>query len=59
MASETYPKFPTLFIHTAILTAGIAGFSLGAHVAFLIGFDYPLGKGFHAYVQSQDRKSVV
>ena len=59
MTSETYPKFPTLFIHTAILTAGIAGFSLGAHVAFLIGFDYPLGKGFHAYVQSHGHIQLV
>lgn len=50
--SDTYPIFPSRFIHAAILLAGIAGFTIGAHNAFLIGFDFSLGSGYYAYIQT-------
>jgi len=46
------PKFPTKFISGAILISFWAGINMGAHVAFTVGFDFPLGKGFHAYIQT-------
>ncbi|MBT3478313.1 MAG: hypothetical protein HOA15_03665 [Candidatus Marinimicrobia bacterium] len=46
------PKFPSKYIHSAILIAFWAGINMGAHVAFTVGFDFPLGKGFHAYIQT-------
>ena len=47
-----YCKFPSLYIRTAILFAFWAGVSMGTHVAFTIGFDFPLGKGAFAYIQT-------
>jgi len=54
-----YPKFPSNLIHIAILIAGIAGFTLGAHIAFLVGFDYSLGKGYFAYIQSHGQIQLI
>lgn len=44
--------FPHFFIKSAILIAFWAGINMGAQVAFFIGFDFPLGPGFHAYIQT-------
>ena len=54
-----YPRFPSNLIHIAILIAGLAGFTLGAHVAFLVGFDYSLGKGYFAYIQSHGHIQLI
>lgn len=52
MKDYLYPDFPSLFIRTAILIAFYTGINMGTHVAFTIGFDFPLGPGFHAYIQT-------
>ncbi len=46
------PIFPSNYIFAAILIAFWAGINMGTHVAFTIGFDFPLGPGYHAYIQT-------
>jgi len=36
-----------------------AGFALGAHVASVIGFDFPLGEGFVSYIQTHGHLQLV
>ncbi|MBL7014458.1 MAG: hypothetical protein ISR83_08555 [Candidatus Marinimicrobia bacterium] len=55
----SYPSFPSKMLHLAIIIAGLAGFTLGAHIAFLVGFDYSLGKGYHAYIQSHGHIQLI
>ena len=47
-----FPSFPSIFIRTSILIAFWAGINMGSHVAYMIGFDFPLGKGYLAYIQT-------
>ena len=44
--------FPSHFIKTSILISFWTGINMGAHVAFTVGFDFPLGLGYHAYIQT-------
>ncbi len=46
------PVFPSKYIRAAILIAFWAGLNMGTHVAFMVGFNYELGKGYHAYIQT-------
>ncbi|MCH7764880.1 MAG: hypothetical protein IIB95_14280, partial [Candidatus Marinimicrobia bacterium] len=49
--STHYPAFPSLFIHAAILLAFFAGINVGSHIAYVVGNDLPLGKGYHTFIQ--------
>jgi hypothetical protein len=46
------PKFPSEYIFSTILIAVFTGTILGTYIAFTIGFDFPLEKGFLAYIQT-------
>ncbi|HCI16889.1 MAG TPA: hypothetical protein DE027_08680, partial [Candidatus Marinimicrobia bacterium] len=46
------PIFPSKYIRAAILISFWAGINMGSHVAFSLGFNYSLGNGFHAYIQT-------
>lgn len=52
MNTIIYPIFQSNFIRAAILLAFWAGINMGTHVAFLVGFNFPLGPGYHAYIQT-------
>ncbi|MFQ5639100.1 MAG: hypothetical protein ACE5IR_14045 [bacterium] len=49
--SKTQAEFEIRFIWWALGIAIFGGFALGAHVVSVIGFDFPLGKGFSSYIQ--------
>ncbi len=46
-----HAEFHLPFIWWALRIALFAGFALGAHLAAVIGFGFPLGKAFYAYIQ--------
>lgn len=52
-------EFQIRYIWWAISLAIFAGFALGAHVASVIGFDFPLGKGFYSYVQMHGHIQLI
>jgi len=39
------------FIWAALSIALTMGFAIAAHLAFVIGFDFPLGQGFASFIQ--------
>lgn len=39
------------FVRDSILLALFAGFAIAAHLAFTIGFDFQMSKGFYAFIQ--------
>ena len=47
------------FIWAALATAIVAGFAIGAHLTFVIGFDLPLGRGFSSFVQTHGHVQLV
>jgi len=49
--SIRHPPFHTGFIFAGLSFALWAGFALGAHLAAVVGFDFPLGPGFYAFIQ--------
>ena len=44
------------FVRDSILLALFAGFAIAAHLAFTIGFDFQMSKGFYAF-RSTDMRS--
>lgn len=47
------------YIWVALTTALFAGFDIGAHLTFVIGYDYPLGKGYHSFIQTHGHVQLV
>jgi len=54
-----YPPFPSYFIHAAILLAYFAGINLGSHVAYVLGFDLSLGRGYYAFIQTHGHVQLM
>ena len=51
--------FQVGFVWLALATAVFAGFAIGAHLTFVIGFDFPLGRGFASFVQTHGHLQLV
>ena len=47
------------FIWVALAIAVLAGFAIGAHLTFVIGFDLALGKGFYSFIQTHGHVQLV
>ncbi|MFQ5933808.1 MAG: hypothetical protein ACE5KI_04125, partial [Dehalococcoidia bacterium] len=52
-------EFQIGFIWVALATAVGAGFAIGAYLAFVIGYDIPLGKGFYSLIQDHGHVQLV
>ncbi len=57
--STLHAAFAIDFIWVALASALFLGFALGAHLSFVIGFDFPLGKGFYAYIQTHGHVQLI
>jgi uncharacterized protein involved in response to NO len=47
------------YIWVALTAAVFAGFAIGAHLSFVIGFDFPLGRGFYSFIQTHGHVQLV
>ena len=47
------------FIWAALAAATLAGFAIGAHLTFVIGFDLALGRGFSSFIQTHGHVQLV
>lgn len=47
------------YIWVALALAIFAGFAIGAHLAFVIGFDFSLGQGFYSFIQTHGHVQLV
>ncbi len=52
-------EFHVDYIWVALAAALFIGFAIGAHVAAVIGFDFPLGPGFYSFVQVHGHVQLV
>jgi len=52
-------KFAIGYVWVALTTAIIAGFSIGAHLTAVVGFGFPLGKGFYSFIQTHGHVQLV
>ncbi len=52
-------EFQVSFVWVALAAAVFAGFAIGAHLAFVIGFDFPLGQGFYSFIQTHGHVQLV
>ncbi len=59
MNSLPQAKFHFGFIWSALAIAIFAGFAIGAHLATVIGLDFPLGKGFYSFIQIHGHLQLV
>ncbi|MEK7728944.1 MAG: hypothetical protein AAB354_11055 [candidate division KSB1 bacterium] len=57
--STQHAAFAIDFIWVALASALFLGFALGAHLSFVIGFDFPLGKGFYAFIQTHGHVQLI
>lgn len=51
LPASRYLAFDARFIWAALVIAVFAGFGIGAHMAFIIGYGLPLHTGFQTYIQ--------
>jgi len=51
--------FQINYIWTALGFAVFAGFAIGAHLTFVIGYDFNLGDGFVSYIQTHGHVQLV
>lgn len=54
-----HAEFQIDYIWIALTTALLVGFTLGTHLTFVIGFDLPLGKGYHSFIQTHGHIQLV
>ena len=52
-------EFQIGYIWFALGTAIFAGFAIGAHSSFVIGFGFPLGEGFYSFIQTHGHVQLV
>ncbi len=52
-------EFQIDYIRVALATALFLGFAIGAHLSFVIGFDFPLGQGFYSFIQIHGHVQLV
>ncbi len=58
-SATPHATFALDFIWVALATAIFIGFAIGAHLSFVIGFDFPLGKGFYSFIQTHGHLQLV
>ncbi|HSB78750.1 MAG TPA: hypothetical protein VLM91_08185 [Candidatus Methylomirabilis sp.] len=54
-----HPEFHLGLIWAALASAIIGGFGIGGHLAFVIGFGFPLGRSFAALIQAHGHAQLV
>ncbi|MFN3477086.1 MAG: hypothetical protein ACK4Z6_05975, partial [Candidatus Methylomirabilales bacterium] len=54
-----YVPFPVGYIWAALAIAIVAGFAIGAYLAFVIGYGFPLGAGFSSLIQTHGHLQLV
>ena len=54
-----HPEFHPGLIWAALASAIFAGFGIGGHLAFVIGFGFPLGRSFPALIQAHGHAQLV
>lgn len=54
-----HAAFAIDFIWVGLASALFLGFAIGAHLSFVIGFDFPLGKGFYAFIQTHGHVQLI
>jgi uncharacterized protein involved in response to NO len=59
MSQPQQAQFHLGFIRSAFGIAIFAGFAIGAHLAAVIGLDFPLGKGFYSFIQIHGHLQLV
>jgi uncharacterized protein involved in response to NO len=52
-------EFQMGYIWVALSAALFAGFDIGAHLTFVISYDFPLGKGYHSFIQTHGHLQLV
>ena len=58
-ASGKHATFHTGFIWAALTAALGAGLPIGAHLTFVLGFGFPLGRGFASFVQTHGHIQLI
>jgi uncharacterized protein involved in response to NO len=56
---KQHAEFRPGFVWAALATAIFAGFGIGGHLAFVIGFGYPLSASFPALVQAHGHAQLI
>ena len=59
MPDSRHPAFKFGFIWAALLIALFGGFAMGAHVAYIVGFGYPIGKSYYALIQTHGHLQLI
>ncbi len=54
-----HAEFHSGFIWAALTTAIVAGFAIGAYLAFVIGYGFPMGQGFYSLIQTHGHVQLV
>ncbi|MDZ7344008.1 MAG: hypothetical protein ONA90_05800, partial [candidate division KSB1 bacterium] len=54
-----HAEFKIEYIWVALASALFAGFAIGAHLSFVIGFEFPLGAGFASFIQTHGHIQLV
>ncbi|MFQ5934673.1 MAG: hypothetical protein ACE5KI_08540, partial [Dehalococcoidia bacterium] len=52
-------EFRIGYIWVALATAICAGFAIGTHLSFVIGYDFSLGEGFYSFIQTHGHVQLV
>lgn len=58
-ATAKQADFRIDYVYVATAAALFIGFAVGAHVASVIGFDFPLGKAFASFIQTHGHVQLV
>lgn len=58
-APGVYAAFRPGYVWAALALAIFSGFALGAHLASVLGFGFPLGKGFVSFIQTHGHVQLV
>lgn len=59
LAKPQQAEFQLGYVWAALTVALFAGFAIAAHLTFVIGFDFPLGKGFYSFIQTHGHVQFV
>lgn len=54
-----YAEFHPSYIWAALAIAIVVGFAIGAYLAFVIGYGFPLGEGFSSLIQTHGHLQLV
>jgi uncharacterized protein involved in response to NO len=58
-SATSHAPFALDFIWVGLASALFIGFALGAHLSFVIGFDFPLGNGFYSFIQTHGHVQLI